>query len=68
MKGPDLLEFSRIYSENGFDSSRKAIGNTLYLVARTVCSFANACYGIERTIPVCIAFHDQDPILRISRD
>ncbi|MDQ0418685.1 hypothetical protein J2Z48_002888 [Croceifilum oryzae] len=68
VKGPYLPEFARIYSENGFDSSRKAIGITLYLIARTVCAFASVCYGTDRSVPLCIGFHDQDPIVRINTD
>ncbi|SFX84754.1 hypothetical protein SAMN04487866_1441 [Thermoactinomyces sp. DSM 45891] len=68
VKGPNLKEFAEIYSENGFDSSSKAIGITLYLTARTVCAFASVCYGTDRNIPLCIGFHDQDPIVRISAD
>ncbi|WP_058486551.1 hypothetical protein [Defluviitalea phaphyphila] len=68
--GPDLKSYGDIYLENGFDSTDKAIGSTLYLVARTVCVFAKVVSEIANTvkIPICIAFHDQDPIMRISKD
>ncbi|MFT9846038.1 hypothetical protein [Aneurinibacillus sp. REN35] len=64
--GPILIKFAEIYSENGFDSSEKAMGITLYLLARTIVAFANACKKADSKIPICIAFHDQDPIMRIG--
>lgn len=64
--GPELLEFADIYAENGFDASEKAIGITLYLVARTVSALASVCQQVQTSIPICIAFHDQDPIMRIK--
>ncbi|MGE6347742.1 hypothetical protein ACQKIY_02085 [Bacillus mycoides] len=68
IKGPSLGELADIYGENGFDSDEKAIGITLYLIARTVCSFISACSGVQSSIPICIGFHDQDPIMRTGRD
>lgn len=65
LKGPDIVEFAHIYSENGFDKTEKAVGITLYLVARTVVVFAKASRKVKSKIPICIAFHDQDPIMRI---
>jgi len=65
--GPDLAAFSEIYHENHFDRTEVAKGSTLFLVARTVASFVRAIEGVD--IPpataVCVAFHDQDPIMRI---
>ncbi|WNF23368.1 hypothetical protein [Mesobacillus jeotgali] len=63
--GGSLEEFSDIYLENGFDSTDKALGNTLYLIARTVCLFSGVCQKVEMNIPICIAFHDQDRIMRV---
>lgn len=68
IKGPDLEEFAEIYEENGFDRSKKAIGNTLYLIVRTVLTFIKVCRNMEYQKPICIAFHDQDPIMRVRRD
>ncbi|WP_047985859.1 hypothetical protein [Ornithinibacillus californiensis] len=61
-----LEKLSEIYLENGFDSTDKALGNTLYLIARTVALFSNVCQKVKTNIPICIAFHDQDPIMRIK--
>ena len=51
-----------MYAENGFDINEKAIGINLYLIARTVCSFMSACSEVQRNIPICIGFHDQDQL------
>jgi uncharacterized protein YndB with AHSA1/START domain len=66
-EGPSFKPFSEIYEMNGFDEDQEAIGSTVYLVARTVISFLRAYEGLSEksTIPVCIAFHDQEPIYRI---
>ncbi|MCS1351338.1 hypothetical protein [Mechercharimyces sp. CAU 1602] len=68
IEGPELEEFGVLYLKNGFDTTKSALGSTLYLVARTVVSFKKACGGIESFVPICIAFHDQDPIMRIKRE
>lgn len=64
--GGSLEDFSEIYLENGFDSTNKALGNTLYLIARTVSLFSSVCQKVETKIPICIAFHDQNPIMRLK--
>ncbi|MFF3024687.1 hypothetical protein ACFVRR_18875 [Gottfriedia sp. NPDC057948] len=63
--GPSFKQFAEIYEENGFDRSNLAIGTTIYLVARTVISCIRALNELPNqiTIPLSIAFHDQDPIL-----
>ena len=65
--GPDFPEASEIYLENGFDRTATAKGSTLYLIARTVAAFGRC---VVHTAPpgltVCIAFHDQVPIMRIA--
>ncbi|QFT87700.1 hypothetical protein FIU87_03460 [Bacillus sp. THAF10] len=68
VNGGSLEEFSEIYLENGFNSTNKALGNTLYLIARTVVLFSSVCQKIETNIPICIAFHDQDPIMRVKNE
>ncbi|EJS70280.1 hypothetical protein CN425_13685 [Bacillus cereus] len=68
IEGPRSVELADLYAENGFDISEKAIGITLYLIARTVCSFTSACIDVQSNIPICISFHDQDPIMRTGRD
>ncbi|HFK1510421.1 hypothetical protein [Bacillus paranthracis] len=68
VKGPKSIELAYVYAENGFDINEKVIGINLYLIARTVCSFMSACSEVQRNIPICIGFHDQEPIMRIGRD
>ncbi|HDR4560250.1 hypothetical protein COE58_23525 [Bacillus cereus] len=68
IEGPKSVELAGVYAENGFDTSEKAVGITLYLIARTVCSFISACSEVRSNIPICIGFHDQDPIMRTGRD
>ncbi|MEH7352131.1 hypothetical protein V7150_00940 [Neobacillus drentensis] len=67
-EGPSLESFGDIYELDGFDSNDAAIGSTIFLVTRTVTSFTQAYKGLsaESSIAVCIAFHDQDPIIRIT--
>lgn len=65
IEGPSLISFSNIYLENGFDGTDKAIASSVYLISRTVCAFAKAIENVSCQVPVCIAFHDQDPIMRI---
>ncbi|EJR57562.1 hypothetical protein IIM_00169 [Bacillus cereus VD107] len=64
VEGPNLKEFAQIYTENGFDNNDKALSTTLYLIARTVVTFKKIITTIH--IPICIGFHDQDPIMRIQ--
>lgn len=68
VEGPQFLEFAEMYSKNGFDTNQKAIGNTLYLIARTVCCFISVCNKRKSNIPICIGFHGQDPIMRMCRE
>jgi uncharacterized protein YndB with AHSA1/START domain len=66
--GPSFLPFSELYEMDGFDEDDSAMGSTMYLVARTVLALARAYdeLSVKATVPVCIAFHDQDPIYRIQ--
>ncbi len=68
IEGPSLQMYGEIYELDGFSGSEAAIGTTIYLVARTILSFIEAyeSLGNESSIAVCIAFHDQDPIMRIK--
>ncbi|WIV21174.1 hypothetical protein QPK24_11105 [Paenibacillus polygoni] len=61
--GPELEKFADIYNEFGFDSS-----NALYLITRTVTVFTKLCRNITYDKPICIAFHDQDPIMRTKKE
>ncbi|PEB59518.1 hypothetical protein COM79_02265 [Bacillus cereus] len=68
IEGPGSVELADMYNENGFDTSEKAIGITLYLIAKTLCSFISIRSEVQSNIPICIGFHDQDPIMRTGRD
>ncbi|HEF5694800.1 hypothetical protein ACQVWE_01780 [Bacillus cereus] len=68
VEGPESVELADMYNENGFDTSEKAIGITLYLIAKTLCSFISVRSEVQNNIPICIGFHDQDPIMRTGRD
>jgi hypothetical protein len=64
--GPNLPAFGAIYQKHGFDKDDTAIGSTCYLIARTVAAFGRCLEEIKTDgVAVCIAFHDQDPIMRI---
>lgn len=67
VKGPEFPEAFDVYSDNNFDRSPLAKGSTLYLVARTVAAYGRCSdkHPSDSTA-VCIAFHDQDPIMRLS--
>lgn len=70
IEGPSLEQFGEIYELDGFDRSNIAIGTTIYLIARTVISYIRALNELPNqiSIPICIAFHDQDPIIRINEE
>lgn len=68
IEGPGSVELADMYTENGFDTSEKAVGITLYLIAKTLCSFISVRSEVQSNIPICIGFHDQDPIMRTGRD
>ena len=67
-EGPSLEQFANIYELDGFGGDNAAIGSTVYLVARTVSAFTRAYKSLsdKSSAAVCIAFHDQDPIIRIK--
>jgi hypothetical protein len=67
VEGPYFDTASDLYRENGFDRTSKAMGSTLYLVARTVAAYGR-CFDRHYSPgpAVCIAFHDQEPILRLA--
>lgn len=64
--GPSHTLFSDLYAKYGFDSSKEAVFSTLYLIARTVCAYKSAVTKFNLSLPLCIAFHDQDPIMRLQ--
>ena len=43
-----------------------ALWTTLYLVVRTVTVFGRVVKSVKTNMPICIGFHDQDPIMRIQ--
>ncbi|MDO3410577.1 hypothetical protein QWJ34_12465 [Saccharibacillus sp. CPCC 101409] len=63
LSGPDLKEFAEIYKEARFDSP-----TAVYLIARTAAAFTRQCRIVNFDKPSCIAFHDQDPIMRTKKD
>ncbi|MFB8427074.1 hypothetical protein ACFC4S_34595 [Priestia megaterium] len=66
IEGPSNKEFAQIYQENGFDATEKARVITIFLIVRTLVAFTKAVKNIKVDIPLCIGFHDQDPIMRIK--
>lgn len=66
VKGPEFRAASKIYLENYFDETPLAKGSTLYLVARTVAALGQGLGKHPSTLVVCIAFHDQNPIMRLQ--
>jgi hypothetical protein len=67
VEGPDFPEASDLYLENGFDRSDRAIGATLYLVARTLVALGRTVVRTDcGAINVCAGFHEQDPVVRLQ--
>ncbi|MFB8426641.1 hypothetical protein ACFC4S_32140 [Priestia megaterium] len=66
IEGPSNKEFAQIYQENSFDATEKERVITLFLIVRTLVAFAKAVKNIKVDVPLCIGFHDQDPIMRIK--
>jgi len=67
VEGPSLTPFAKIYKKYGaYGDDEKGNGVTLFLIARTVCTFARCVDQLASTqVAICIGFHDQDPIWRI---
>lgn len=70
IEGPTQSEISSIFEENGFDGDDSIVSITSYLIARTVASFGRCVESFVqkndlKKLPICIAFHGQDPIMRI---
>lgn len=66
VEGPRVPEFGRIYRTYGFDRTDQAKGATLYMVARTVAAMGRCVQpGTAGAAALCIAYHDQKPILRM---
>ncbi|MCM3016667.1 hypothetical protein M3582_01095 [Priestia megaterium] len=66
IEGPLNKELAQIYQENGFDATEKAKVVTLLLVIRTVTALGTVAESMKVNVPLCIGFHDQDPIMRIK--
>lgn len=66
IEGPNNKEFAQIYQENGFDATEKARAITLFLIVRTLVAFGTVAKSMKLNVPLCIGFHDQDPIMRIK--
>jgi len=69
VEGSSLKEFGALIMQHGFDKNDTSIGVTMYLVARTVCTFVKAVDSVKeaKSIPLAIAFHDQDSIYHLHR-
>lgn len=64
IEGPGIPEFGVFYREYGFDRTDQAKGCTLFMIARTVASLGR-CVDPASPTALCIAYHSQNPILRI---
>ncbi|GGE62037.1 hypothetical protein [Priestia taiwanensis] len=68
IQGPDFYEFSEMYQmKGGFGDEKEEIGITLFLIVRTMTLFLGLAKKYDTHIPVCIAYHDQDPIMRTKK-
>jgi hypothetical protein len=64
--GPDMPAFCALYRKHGFTQEKQAVGSAAYLIARTVAVFGRCVEEIKTDdVAVCIAFHYQDPIMRV---
>ncbi|WP_226701689.1 hypothetical protein [Priestia aryabhattai] len=66
IEGPSNKEFAQVYKENRFDATEKARVITLFLIVRTLVAFGTVAKSMKLNVPLCIGFHDQDPIMRIK--
>lgn len=68
VEGPELQAFAELYnSTHGFDTTDLDKGTTLYLVARTIAAFGRCAEQfLKKPYALCIAFHDQNPIMRVK--
>lgn len=65
VEGPNLPLFTQIYEETGgFDLA----GTVLCLIVKTVVSFLRVVQKYDAPMPVCIGYHDQDPIMRMKEE
>jgi hypothetical protein len=64
--GPDLDFFEEIYNHdrNQYDNGKEDVIE-VYLIARLLSAFIEVIRKVESNIPICIAYHDQDPIMRV---
>lgn len=66
VEGPRFEEFADLY-DSSFDKNDQAIVINTYLMAITVASFGKIAHSYNtKDLAICIAFHDQDPIMRIK--
>lgn len=65
IEGPDNLPFSHIYEDFMFDHCWENVV-TSFLIARTIAAFGRALSRQDtKHIRVCMAFHEQNPVLRM---
>ncbi len=61
----DFVPFGELYVP-GFDVTEVATGVNSFLIARTVAAFGRSCDDFRsEAFAICMAFHDQDPIVRV---
>ena len=66
VEGKGLPAFGSLYAAE-FDATKRARGTNAYLIARTVAAFGRCAEKVEGGgVAVCIGFHDQYPIMRVS--
>jgi len=65
--GPAQPKLAAIYvAQGGYAETPEQVGRTAFLVARTVAAFGRAIEGLDtQGLAVCLAYHDQEDILRI---
>lgn len=69
IEGPNLREFSDIYNKSdGFNTTNASHGTIIFLITRTIIAYIKGVQSYELNIPICIGFHDQDPIFRLKKD
>ena len=66
VEGVALPAFGSLY-ETGFDATQHSRGTNAYLIARTVAAFGRCAEKFESNgVAICMGFHDQYPIMRVS--
>jgi len=65
--GPKFEEACTEYMESDVDWTGESPGTPLYLIARTVAAYGRCVEACPVAVDaICIAFHDQNPVMRIT--